>query len=286
MAYKINTYLFSGIICTEWQTLTYILAGQSEVLLTVWGSTCWLFEIGFKLSLCLFMALPPSVSNRKWWLGQLSPYSQPLCRSSFSQNPPPTARQSCRTPPSSLRGKAELSCPPTGSVIAPAWGCLGSVLSTSPRFLPLSVFMGTPKCVHVCARAGDAHCRNSWIAEARQDFWTVLEQMVGELDQGIKAPETEGASVADGWDCGIVSWGLGVWALLCSLFYPPFCHRRKCFSHTFYAHPRLSSWQASTQLRPTHTDVAMNIHTLGGLAGLTALLCLIHDFVKCLWTWR
>ena len=35
--------------------------------------------------------------------------------------------------------------------------------------------------------------------------------MVDELDQGIKTPETENASAsgADGWDCGIVSGGLG-----------------------------------------------------------------------------
>lgn len=42
-------------------------------------------------------------------------------------------------------------------------------------------------------------------SQTRQDFWTALEQMVGELDRGIKTPEIENASVADGWDCGIVS---------------------------------------------------------------------------------
>lgn len=48
-----------------------------------------------------FMAVPPSVSNRTWWLGQLSPHSQPLRRSSFSQNSP--SRCSSELPhPSSL----------------------------------------------------------------------------------------------------------------------------------------------------------------------------------------
>lgn len=50
--------------------------------------------------------------------------------------------------------------------------------------------------------------------------------------------------------------------------------------------------QALTHLRPTHADVATNIHTLGGLAGLTAKKSRlplffhpfheIHYFVKCL----
>lgn len=86
----------------------------------------------------------------------------------------------------------------------------------------------------VCVYAGDMCYKNSWITEARQDFWTALEQMVVELDQGIKTPEMENASVADGWDCGIVSWGLGAWALLCSVFPFPSLPQKEMFLPHFW----------------------------------------------------
>lgn len=171
---------------------------------------------GLSVPTCLFMALPPSVSNRKWWLGQLSPHSQPLCGSSFSQHSP--ARLSRRT-------LAALSPGNSWTELSSHWlhhrsslGLSGEyMLSIPPLALSsLSVFT----CTQMCVCEGDTRRENSWITEARQDFWTALEQMVDELDQGIKTPEIENASVADGWDCGRVSWGLGAWALLCSLFFP------------------------------------------------------------------
>lgn len=193
------------------------------------------------------------VTGNGGW-GQLSPRSQPLCRSSFSQHSPSLSSRLSKLPhPSqfSLRGTAELSCPPTSSIAAPALCRLGSRLAISPCFLLLRLCAYV--CVCVCA--GDTLCKNSWITETRQDFWTALEQMVDELDQGIKTPEIENASVADGWDCGIVSWGLGAWALLCSIFFfffsPPLCHRQKFLSLTSYIHTSLSPLQAPAHLWPT-----------------------------------
>ena len=159
----------------------------------------------------------PRVSNRKWWLGQLSPHSPALGADHLSPSILPVralSRLSRRTPQSSLWGTAEPNCPPTGSIIAPAFGLSGEF---SALHLPLAFFLFLCTCVRkcmcvlvcVCVCAGDTHRKNSWITEARQDFWTALEQMVDELDRGIKTPEIENASVADGWDCGIVSWGLG-----------------------------------------------------------------------------
>lgn len=225
------------------------------------------------------MAVPPSVSNRKWWLGQLSPHSQPLCRSSFSQHSPSLCSRSPEPPHPS-----QLSPGNSWTELSSHWlhhhsslGLSGEYALHLPSISSLFVFMCTQMCV--CVRAGDTRCKNSWITEAKQDFWTALEQMVDELDQGIKTPEIENASVADGWDCGIVSWGLGAWALLCSLFSPSLCHRRSLSLTSSLLSIPDSILQAPTHPWTTHADVTMN--TLGGFACLTTSYN-IHYFVECL----
>ena len=168
-----------------------------------------------------------------------------LCRSSFSQHSPSllhaparlSRRRNRRAPCTRTHAHTQLSPGNSWTELSShwlhhrlqPWGCLGSVLLYLPSLSRLFLCLCARKCVFPCVRvfacvcvcvcAGDTRHENSWITEARQDCWTALEQMVDELDQGIKTPEIENASVADGWDCGIVSWGLGAWALLCSVFF-------------------------------------------------------------------
>ena len=130
--------------------------------------------------------MAPSVSNRKWWLGQLSPHSQPLSADHlspsilplFSTLPLAWAAAATAAPlahahthtHSSLPGTAELNCPPTGSIIGSSLGVVWGVCSSiSPRF-PVSscVCVLANVCFPVCVCLRVCVCVCRWHAPREQ----------------------------------------------------------------------------------------------------------------------
>lgn len=152
-----------------------VLINRLFVHLSVWWDVLEL-SVFTRVPVCFFTAVPPSATGNGghaqlspcFQLPRSSPFSQhsslPCALSCLSRLTPHIAR-SYRREVLVRRGEtAKLNCPPTGSIIFPDLTCLGSY-----AFIPHPRFLHLRKCARVCA--GDTPRANSWITEARQDFW-------------------------------------------------------------------------------------------------------------------